>query len=73
MANMTSVVLIRGRGMRLGIVNGWVRIDESSRGWPKPGVSSKRRTRQNAQKKYAKILQQTQWLHLGDGAAEVQV
>jgi hypothetical protein len=43
--------------MRLGIVNRGVRVDESSRGWPKSGVSSKRIIRQNAQKKYPKILQ----------------
>jgi hypothetical protein len=51
MVNMTSAVLIRVRGMRLGVVSGWVRFDESSRGWPKPGVSPKRRIRHNAQKK----------------------
>jgi hypothetical protein len=39
MANMTSVVLIRGRGMKLGVASGWVWFDESSRGWPKLGVS----------------------------------
>jgi hypothetical protein len=37
-------------------------------GWPKPGVSSKKRIRQNAQKKYFKILQKAEQWHLGDGA-----
>jgi hypothetical protein len=45
MANRTTVVLIRSRGMRLGIVNGWIQFDDSSRDWPKPGVSSKRKIR----------------------------
>jgi hypothetical protein len=56
-ANVTSVVLIRGRSVRLGMVNGRIQFDESSRGWPQPGISSKRRIRQNAQKKYSRLLQ----------------
>jgi hypothetical protein len=37
--------------MRLGVVSGWLPFDESFRGWPKLGVSPRRRIRQNAQKK----------------------
>jgi hypothetical protein len=53
---MTSVVIIRGWGVRFGVVSGWVQFGESSRGWPKPGVSPRRRIRQNAQKKCPKYL-----------------
>jgi hypothetical protein len=56
MVNMTSVVLIRSRGMSLGVVSRWIQFDESSRGWSKSGVSP-RRIRQNAQKKCPKVLQ----------------
>jgi hypothetical protein len=50
-ANMSSVVLIKGRGMRLGVVSRGVQFDESPRDWTKPGVSPKRKIRQNTQKK----------------------
>jgi hypothetical protein len=46
METLTSAVLIRDWGMRFGVVNGWVQFDESSKGWPKPGVSPRRKIRQ---------------------------
>jgi hypothetical protein len=56
-ASMTSVVLIRARSPRLGVVTGCVQFDDSIRGWPQPGVSTKRGKRQNSQKECPKFLQ----------------
>jgi hypothetical protein len=56
-ANMIPVVLIRSWGMRLVVVSRWVQFEESSRDWSKPGVSPRRKIRQNAQKKCPKALQ----------------